>query len=186
MAKVAFTAGRVTKFKCPPDKKQAFLWDATTPGLGLRKTPTGKPSYVFQAPYQGRDIRITWSWSWSSPHLTDTFTEKKGAPMGKTKPPYPEAFKQQIVELFHSGRSQSELAREFDVSAVSIANWVARAAADAGKPLSGKDVLTTSEREELVRLRREVKRLQTERDILAKATAWFAGQSEKTSTPSTR
>ena len=59
MAKVAFTAGRVTKFKCPPDKKQAFLWDATTPGLGLRKTPTGKPSYVFQAPYQGRDIRIT-------------------------------------------------------------------------------------------------------------------------------
>ncbi|WP_405197982.1 IS3 family transposase [Brachymonas sp. G13] len=89
--------------------------------------------------------------------------------MGKTKPPYPEAFKQQIVELFHSGRSQSELAREFDVSAVSIANWVARAAADAGKPLSGKDVLTTSEREELVRLRREVKRLQTERDILAKA-----------------
>ena len=124
--------------------------------------------------------------NWSSPHLTDTFTEKKGAPMGKTKPPYPEAFKQQIVELFHSGRSQSELAREFDVSAVSIANWVARAAADAGKPLSGKDVLTTSEREELVRLRREVKRLQTERDILAKATAWFAGQSEKTSTPSTR
>ncbi|MEE1652690.1 IS3 family transposase [Brachymonas sp. G13] len=88
--------------------------------------------------------------------------------MGKTKPPYPEAFKQQIVELFHSGRSQSELAREFDVSAVSIANWVARAAADAGKPLSGKDVLTTSEREELVRLRREVKRLQTERDILGK------------------
>ena len=105
--------------------------------------------------------------------------------MGKTKPPYPEAFKQQIVELFHSGRSQSELAREFDVSAVSIANWVARAAADAGKPLSGKDVLTTSEREELVRLRREVKRLQTERDILAKATAWFAAHDTKTFTAST-
>lgn len=63
---------------------------------------------------------------------------------------------------------------------------MARAAADAGKPLPGKDVLTTAEREELARLRREVKRLQTERDILAKATAWFARQSEKTSTPSTR
>ncbi len=41
--------------------------------------------------------------------------------MGKTKPPYPAAFKQQIVELFQAGRSQSELAREFDVSAGSIA-----------------------------------------------------------------
>ena len=106
--------------------------------------------------------------------------------MGKSKPPYPAAFKQQIVELFRAGRSQSELAREFDVSAGSIANWVARAAADAGKPLPGKDVLTTAEREELIRLRRENRRLQTERDILAKATAWFAGQSERTSTPSTR
>ncbi|MFM2324658.1 MAG: hypothetical protein RL244_1537 [Pseudomonadota bacterium] len=59
MAKVAITAGWVTGFKSPPDKKQAFLWDATTPGLGLHKTPSGKPAYVFQAPYQGQDIRIT-------------------------------------------------------------------------------------------------------------------------------
>ncbi len=59
MAKVAFTAGRVAGFKCPADKRQAFLWDASTPGLGLRKTPSGKPAYVFQAPYQGKDIRIT-------------------------------------------------------------------------------------------------------------------------------
>ena len=59
MAKVAFTAGRVAGFKCPPDKKQAFLWDATAPGLGLRTTPAGKPSYVFQSVYQGKDIRLT-------------------------------------------------------------------------------------------------------------------------------
>lgn len=59
MAKIAFTASRVAGFECPPDKKQAFLWDATTPGLGLRKTPAGKPAYVFQAVYQGKDIRIT-------------------------------------------------------------------------------------------------------------------------------
>ena len=59
MAKIAFTAGRVSGFKCPPDKKQAFLWDATAPGLGLRATPAGKPAYVFQSKYQGKDIRIT-------------------------------------------------------------------------------------------------------------------------------
>ena len=89
--------------------------------------------------------------------------------MGKTKPPYPAAFKQQIVELLQAGRSQSELAREFDVPAGSIASWLARASADSGKPLPGKDVLTAVEREELSRLHREVRRLQTERDILAKA-----------------
>ena len=59
MAKVSFTAGRVVGFKCPPDKKQAFLWDVTAPGLGLRATPAGKPAYVFQSVYQGKDIRLT-------------------------------------------------------------------------------------------------------------------------------
>ena len=59
MAKIAFTAGRVSGFKCPPDKKQAFLWDVTAPGLGLRSTPAGKPAYVFQGVYQGKDLRIT-------------------------------------------------------------------------------------------------------------------------------
>ena len=59
MAKVSFTAGKVSGFKCPPDKKQAFLWDATAHGLGLRATPAGKPAYVFQAEYQGKALRIT-------------------------------------------------------------------------------------------------------------------------------
>ena len=59
MAKVVFTAGRVKGFKCPADKAQAFLWDLTAKGLGLRATPTGKPAYVFQAAHQGKDIRIT-------------------------------------------------------------------------------------------------------------------------------
>lgn len=59
MAKVAFTAGRVSGFKCPPDKKQAFLWNATAPGLGLRVTPAGKPAYIFQGVYQGKDVRVT-------------------------------------------------------------------------------------------------------------------------------
>ncbi len=59
MAKIAFTAGRISGFKCPPDKKQAFMWDVTAPGLGLRATPAGKPAYVFQSKYQGKDIRLT-------------------------------------------------------------------------------------------------------------------------------
>jgi len=59
MAKVAFTAGRVAGFKCPADKAQAFLWDATIPGLGLRTTAAGKPAYVFQSRYQGQTVRVT-------------------------------------------------------------------------------------------------------------------------------
>lgn len=59
MAKVAFTAGRIAAFRCPPDKAQAFLWDATAPGLGLRATPAGRPAYVFQSTYQGAAVRLT-------------------------------------------------------------------------------------------------------------------------------
>jgi len=59
MAKISFTAGRVSAFTCPADKAQAFLWDATAAGLGLRTTPAGKPAYVFQSVYQGKDLRLT-------------------------------------------------------------------------------------------------------------------------------
>jgi integrase len=56
---VNLTRAKVDGFKCPADKAQAFLWDATAPGLGLRMTPTGKPSYVFQSLFQGRTLRLT-------------------------------------------------------------------------------------------------------------------------------
>ena len=59
MGKVTFTAGRVSGFKCRPDKKQAFLWDAAAPGLGLRATPAGRPAYVFQSEFAGKSVRIT-------------------------------------------------------------------------------------------------------------------------------
>ena len=58
MAKIAFTAGRIAGFKCPPDKAQAFLWDANTQGLGLRVTAKGLPAFVFQSVYQGVSVRI--------------------------------------------------------------------------------------------------------------------------------
>lgn len=59
MSKIAFTAGRVSAFKCPADKTQAFLWDSTVPGLGLRSTSAGKPAYVFQGEYKGKTVRLT-------------------------------------------------------------------------------------------------------------------------------
>lgn len=59
-----------------------------------------------------------------------------------------------------------------------------QAAIDSGRPLPGKEGLSTAEREELVRLRRQLRQVQQERDILAKATAWFAGRSDATTTKS--
>lgn len=59
MGKIAFTASRVAAFNCPPNKSQAFLWDATTPGLGLRRTPKGQAAYVFQGVFAGKDLRLT-------------------------------------------------------------------------------------------------------------------------------
>ena len=86
-----------------------------------------------------------------------------------------------VAPLVQAGRTPAELSREFGVTAQSIAAWVAQAAANSGKPVRGKDVLSSAERDELMRLRRENKRLQQERDILAKATAWFAGRNGSSS-----
>jgi transposase len=76
-----------------------------------------------------------------------------------------------MAELVQAGRSPEELAREFEPTAQSIRNWVAQAERNEGRHSDG---LTTSEREELNRLRRENRQLRLERDILSKAAAWFA------------
>ncbi len=91
--------------------------------------------------------------------------------MSKTRPPYPPEFRQQMVELVRAGRSPEELAREFEPSAQAIRNWVSQADRDEGRRCDG---LTSAEREELRRLRRENRQLRQEREILAKAAAWFA------------
>lgn len=85
-------------------------------------------------------------------------------------------FKTQIVRLVRDeGKSISEVAREHDLQRTSVHDWVEQAKTDAGHGPS--DALTTTEREELQRLRRENKRLQMEREILKKATAFFAKES---------
>lgn len=76
-----------------------------------------------------------------------------------------------MVELVRAGRSPEELAKEFEPTSKSIRDWVAQADRDEGRR---EDGLTSAEREELVRLRRENKQLKLEREILSKAAAWFA------------
>ena len=90
--------------------------------------------------------------------------------MSKTRPPYATACRQQMVELVRSGRTPGDLAREFEPSAQAIRTWVAQADRDVGKRSDGP---RTEEHEEIRRLRRENRQLR-EREILAKATAWFA------------
>lgn len=102
--------------------------------------------------------------------------------MPKSRPPYPAEFRQQMIELVRAGRSPAELSREFGCTAQVIGLWVRQAKVDAAVP--GHGGLTSVEREELARLRRQVRQLQMERDILAKATAWFAAHDAKTSSPS--
>ena len=91
--------------------------------------------------------------------------------MPRTHPAYPPEFRHQIVELVRSGRSATELARDFECCAETIRKWVRQADLDDGRRDDG---LTTDERDELRRLRRENRQLRQEREILAKATAWFA------------
>jgi transposase len=95
--------------------------------------------------------------------------------MPKTRPPYAPQFRRQMVELVRAGRSPGDLAREFEPSAQSIRNWVRQADRDEGRRSDG---LTTVERDELRRLRRQVKQLKLEREILAKAAAWFARETD--------
>jgi transposase len=95
--------------------------------------------------------------------------------MPRTHKPYPEEFKRKLVALVGEGRSPEKLAREFEPSAQAIRNWVDQAERDQGRR---EDGLTTTEREELQRLRRENERLREEREILKKAAAWFAQESK--------
>ena len=91
--------------------------------------------------------------------------------MPKTHRPYPPEYRERLIELVRSGRSPESLAKEFEPSAQCIRNWLRQADRDAGRRDDG---LTTDERSELQRLRRENATLREEREILKKAAAWFA------------
>jgi transposase len=91
--------------------------------------------------------------------------------MPKSRRPYPLEYRERMMELVRSGRSPESLAKEFEPTAQCIRNWIRQADRDAGRRQDG---LTTAERAELQRLRRENATLREEREILKKAAAWFA------------
>ena len=95
--------------------------------------------------------------------------------MARKHPPYTPEFRRQMIELVRSGRRPEQLAKEFEPTAQAIRNWVAQADRDGG---SRDDGLKTEERDEINRLRRENRQLKLERDILSKAAAWFARETD--------
>ncbi len=95
--------------------------------------------------------------------------------MRRSRRPYPLEFRQQMIDLVRVGRTPESLSREFEPTAQTIHNWVRQADRDEGRRDDGA---TSAEREELRRLRRDNKRLRQEREILAKAAAWFAQETD--------
>ena len=86
-------------------------------------------------------------------------------------------FKAEAVRLCGVGdRSVGQVARDLDLTETSLREWVRQAEVDAAN--GSPDTLATAEREELIRLRKQVKRLEIEREILKKAAAFFAKESE--------
>ena len=95
--------------------------------------------------------------------------------MPKSKPPYPEEFRREAVELVRAGRAIPDVAESLGMSGQSLRNWVRQEQLDRQERDDG---LTSVEREELRQLRKRVKRLEQERDILKRATALFARETE--------
>jgi transposase len=97
--------------------------------------------------------------------------------MAKKGTRYPAEFRRQMVELVLAGRAYAELAREFGPTDWTIRKWVKQAEREVKRGDAG---LSTNEREELLRLRRDNRQLKLEREILSKAAAWFANESNAT------
>jgi len=95
--------------------------------------------------------------------------------MPKSRPPYPEEFRREAVQLVRGGRKVSDVAESLGVTEQSLRNWVKQ---DQIERRERDDGLTLAEREELTRLRRENKRLEQERDLLKRAAAFFARETE--------
>ncbi len=91
--------------------------------------------------------------------------------MPRTRNPYPTEFREQLVALARAGRSVESLAREYEPCAATIHDWVKQTGTDDGER---DDRLSSADLDELRQLRKEVRQLRQERDILSKAAAWFA------------
>jgi transposase len=96
--------------------------------------------------------------------------------MPRTRPPYPPEFRQRILALVKQGRTAWDLSREFEPTPQTIQSWIRQANIDQGLAVGA----TSDEKEDLAPLRREVEILREEREILAKAAAWFAEETART------
>jgi transposase len=137
----------------------------------LRQDPLSGHVFVFFNRQRNRVKMLVWERDVKLPRFRRwCWREEEGEdPMPRTHQPYAAEYRRRIIELARAGRSINELAREFEPSANAIREWVKQAALDEGLRSDG---LTTTEREELTRLRRENRMLREEREILAKAAAW--------------
>jgi transposase len=100
--------------------------------------------------------------------------------MRRYQRPYSAEFKGQILELLQSGSHPEALSKEFGCDVTTIRDWARKANIVINtKSITHEGFLGCQERVELERLRKENKRLKMERDILAKATAWFAHQGKE-------
>jgi transposase len=98
--------------------------------------------------------------------------------MPKSRPPYPAEFRSEAIQLARtSGKPCAQIARELGVTAETLRLWLKQEDLDAGRRSDG---LTSQEQEELRRLRRENRILREEREILKKAAAFFARETEAT------
>lgn len=94
---------------------------------------------------------------------------------------YPPEFRHKIIELVRSGRSMLEVSSEFKLARQTVANWLKQDDLDAGRRSDG---LTSAEHEEVTKLRKRIRQLEIERDILSKAAAWFARETDSIPTKS--
>ena len=96
--------------------------------------------------------------------------------MPRTRPPYPPEFRAEAIRLVKaSGEPIRQVAKDLGISDQTLRNWVNQADVDAGK----REGLTTEERAELRQLRKENRKLHEEREILKKAAAFFATETER-------
>jgi transposase len=95
--------------------------------------------------------------------------------MPKTRPAYPLEFRREAVQMLRAGRTPRELSESLGVSEQTLRNWRRQDQVDRHERDDG---LTSDEREELRRLRRENARLKQERDLLKRAAAFFAAETE--------